>query len=210
MTSGDPSDRAAAPGAAPTGGVRAARRAANHAALLAAAREEVAQRGYAAASITAIATRAGVASGSVYRYFPSREELLADVLRATAARTHAALSEIAAGAPPRERLSAAVELLARRALADPVLAGALRGGDLPALIATQRETAHAALRTTLAALLEDGARAGAWPGLDADLAARATLGAIAEVVANAPRKGRHDSIVAGLVEFILPTGRSDD
>ena len=43
--------------------------------LLAAAREIVEEEGYGGASVMAIAERAGVASGTLYRHFSSKEEL---------------------------------------------------------------------------------------------------------------------------------------
>src|ERR1044072_1408554 len=63
-------------------------------ARLAAAREravgaaltQLAEGGYASASVVAVARRAGVATGSVYRHFPSKGDLFAEVFRRAAQR----------------------------------------------------------------------------------------------------------------------------
>ncbi|MFD0628899.1 helix-turn-helix domain-containing protein [Streptomyces sanglieri] len=49
--------------------------------LLDAARQLLAEGGYPAAGISALARRAGVATGSVYNHFASKQELLAAVFR---------------------------------------------------------------------------------------------------------------------------------
>ena len=54
--------------------------------LLAAAKELIEDGGYAAASVIAIAERAGVAAGTLYRHFASKEELFVEVFRSVCAR----------------------------------------------------------------------------------------------------------------------------
>ena len=49
--------------------------------LLAAARELIEDGGYGSASVAAIAERAGVAAGTLYRHFASKEDLFVDVFR---------------------------------------------------------------------------------------------------------------------------------
>ena len=56
-----------------------ARRAAAREAIVAAAHALIAHGGYRAASVAAVAGRAGVATGTVYRHFPSKAELFAEV-----------------------------------------------------------------------------------------------------------------------------------
>ncbi len=60
--------------------------------LLAAATAVFAERGYNAATIDAVAERAGVAKGTVYQYFKSKEELLFAVFDRWTAQYFAALS----------------------------------------------------------------------------------------------------------------------
>src|SRR4051812_11532742 len=63
-----------------------ARRAAARERILDAAHELVARGGFGAASVAAVAERAGVATGSVYRHFSSKADLFAEVFRRAAQR----------------------------------------------------------------------------------------------------------------------------
>src|SRR2546428_11234409 len=85
--------------------------AARHDAILAAACEAAAEGGMAAVQIAPVAARAGIATGTVYRYFPSKTELVAALVAGlcgreggpppSAAQTAPRpLSAPAAGAPP--------------------------------------------------------------------------------------------------------------
>ena len=84
--------------------------------LLDAAMAVFARRGYAAATVDAVAERAGVAKGTVYQYFKSKEELLFAVFDRWVAQYFAALSARvpATGVSAEEQLrrlaQAAVEL----------------------------------------------------------------------------------------------------
>src|SRR5205807_1845518 len=82
------------------------------------------ERGYASATVQAVAARAQVATGSVYRHFPSKGELFAEVFRRASAHEVAVFAEVTGRAdrPAAERVAAAVETFARRALAAPVRA----------------------------------------------------------------------------------------
>ncbi|MGH2917924.1 MAG: helix-turn-helix domain-containing protein, partial [Solirubrobacteraceae bacterium] len=65
--------------------------------LVRAAQELIARGGYREASVAAVGRRAGVATGSVYRHFPSKEELFAEVFRAASQREVDAVAAAAAG-----------------------------------------------------------------------------------------------------------------
>jgi AcrR family transcriptional regulator len=77
----------------------------NYDKLIAAAREVFAESG-AAGSLDEIAKRAGVGAGTLYRHFPTRDDLIDALMRDWTDRV-AADSEaaVAAGLPPRETLS---------------------------------------------------------------------------------------------------------
>src|SRR5437764_11963955 len=93
------------------------RLAARRSAILAAARDAAAEGGMAAVQIAPVAQRAGVAAGTVYRYFPSKTELVAALVAALSEREMAALSAAAKAAPgPLSALSAAITTFAVRAL----------------------------------------------------------------------------------------------
>src|SRR6516162_4332429 len=74
--------------------------AARHDAILAAACEAAAEGGMAAVQIAPVAARAGIATGTVYRYFPSKTDLVTALA--------AAISTFAARALERRRLAFAL------------------------------------------------------------------------------------------------------
>src|SRR4051812_22796277 len=113
--------------AAPAGSRRAERRAATRDAIVAGTLSLVSEGGWAAASMHDVARRAGVATGSLYRHFPSKGDLLADVFAEAAGREQAMVAEVAGDEEraPLARLAAAIEGFARRANAAPTLAYAL-------------------------------------------------------------------------------------
>jgi AcrR family transcriptional regulator len=97
--------------------------------LLTAARELIEEGGYGAASVLAIADRAGVAAGTLYRHFASKEDLFVEVFRTVCAREEHAMraagDQLPAEATAQERLETVLATFARRALRNPRLAWAL-------------------------------------------------------------------------------------
>ena len=85
-------------------------------AVVQAALDQLAEGGYASASIAAVARRAGLATGSVYRHFHSKTDLFAEVFRVAAQREVDVLRSIR-GETPEQPLAACVEAFVRRALA---------------------------------------------------------------------------------------------
>ena len=78
--------------------------------LLEAAAQEFGQRGYHEAAITGITARAGVALGTFYTYFESKEELFRALVQDMSHATRSHVAEAVAGAPDRltaERLGLA-------------------------------------------------------------------------------------------------------
>src|ERR1700678_1448997 len=95
------------------------RLAARRDAITAAARILASESGMAAVQIAAVAARAGIATGTVYRYFPAKTELVAAVLTEITEREIGALQRAAATAPgPLSALAAAIMTFAARALRD--------------------------------------------------------------------------------------------
>ena len=154
--------------------------------LLAAAQSLIEEGGYGAASVVAIAERAGVASGTLYRHFPSKEELFAEVFRSVCAREEramrAAARELAPGSPAAERLAHVLATFARRALRNPRLAWALIAEPVDPLVDAER----LAYRSRYAAVIAEGLRAGIatgeLPEQDAELTAAALVGGCGEAL----------------------------
>src|SRR6185436_21005173 len=89
-----------------------AKRAATRERVVAAARALIAHGGYREAQVAAVAARAGVATGTVYRHFPSKADLFAEVFRSVSQRevdaARAAADAVGDG-PASARLRAAIE-----------------------------------------------------------------------------------------------------
>lgn len=151
--------------------------------LLDAARQLLAEGGYAAASISALAERAGVATGSVYNHFASKQELLAAVFRHVAGHELTAVQHaVGATSGTAEQLRTLVEVFAFRALRTPRTAWALLAEPVDALVEAERLTYrrgyHALAETVIAA----GIDAGELPAQNARLSAAAVIGAISEAL----------------------------
>jgi AcrR family transcriptional regulator len=175
--------------------------------LLRAAREVLERGGYARASVLAIAGRAGVSAGALYRHFPSKAELFVEVFRVAARGELAALREAAGRAPGfAARLEAVVATYARRALKNRRLAWALVHEPVDPLVDAERLAYRRSYCRGMAALLRGGIAAGEFPDENPSLTAAALVGAIAETLVGplSPVGGETASeaeIVAQLVRF---------
>jgi AcrR family transcriptional regulator len=79
-------------------------------ALVAAARALASESGMGAVQIVPVAERAGIAAGTVYRYFPSKDDLVAALVAVIAEQEIAAIRRTAAAAPgPLSALAAAIQ-----------------------------------------------------------------------------------------------------
>jgi AcrR family transcriptional regulator len=174
--------------------------------IVGAALDQLAEGGYASASVVTVARRAGVATGSVYRHFPSKADLFAEVFRRASQREVDVLVELGRGtAPVAGRLAAWVEAFVRRALAEPVRAFALIAEPVDPSVEAERLVFRRAYADLFAGALQEGVEAGELPPQDADLAATAIVGALAEALVGplARRDEDADSLVAGLQSFVL-------
>lgn len=150
-------------------------------AILAAAQALASQGGIAAVQIAPVAERAGIAAGTVYRYFPSKTELVAELVTALAQSEIAALSKAADAAPgPLSALAAAVATFAARALADRRLAFALIAEPVGHELDDARVKYRKALAGTFEARIRTAMAGGHLPDQDAATAAPALVGALIE------------------------------
>ena len=171
-----------------------------------AALDQLAEGGYASASVVAVARRAGVATGSVYRHFPSKADLFAEVFRRASQREVDVLRAMTdRGEPVSHRLAAWVEAFVRRALAEPVRAYALIAEPVDPAVEAERLTFRRAYADLFARALHDGVEAGELPPLDVDLTAAAIVGALAEALVGPleHRDAGADALVDALQTFVL-------
>src|SRR5262245_551331 len=158
----------------------ARRLAARRAAILAAAADAAAEGGMAAVQIAPVAERAGIAAGTVYRYFPSKAELVAALVAALSEREIAAIEHAAKAAPgPLSALAAAITTFAARALARPRLAFALTAEPVEPDLDLARTTYRRALAAQFERLVRNAVEGGHLPEQDVALAAATLVGALA-------------------------------
>lgn len=161
--------------------------------LVAAATDVVAEGGYEAAAVRAVSCRAGVAAGALYRHFPSKAALFAEVFREVSERELAASQAAAADCDdPVEGLLAALDTFARRALRAPRLAWALLGEPVDAVVEVERLRYRRRHVAALAELVGDGVARSGLPPQDPDVTAAALVGAAAEVLVGPLASGDRD------------------
>lgn len=161
----------------------ARRLAARHEAIIAAATALAAEGGIAAVQIAPVAERAGIAAGTVYRYFPAKSALVAALTAAVSAREIERLQRAAKAAPgPVSALCAAIATLATRLRKHRRLAWALLGEPAEPEIDAARAELRQALASELAVRLAAAAAAGQLPQHDTSLTAAALLGSLVEAL----------------------------
>src|SRR3954468_8526807 len=187
------------------------RRAQAREAILAAAIDQLADGGYASATVAAVARRAGVATGTVYRHFPSKGELFAEAFRHASGREMEVFAELMADEDrtAAERIAAALEAFSRRALASPTRAYALIAEPGVPADETERLAFRRGYRDMLVTVLGQGVERGELAPHDQETVAAALVGAIGEALVGplspAPDRGprRHEALVAALIQFCL-------
>ncbi|MET7648961.1 TetR/AcrR family transcriptional regulator [Streptomyces sp. NPDC005426] len=151
--------------------------------LLDAARELLAEGGYAAASIAALADRAGVATGSVYNHFASKQVLLAAVFRHVAGHELQAVREaVRAEGGAAQQVRALVEVFSYRALRTPRTAWALLAEPVDPLVEQERLTYRRGYHGLAESIVAAGVATGELPGQDPRLSAAAVIGAVSEAL----------------------------
>jgi AcrR family transcriptional regulator len=179
--------------------------------LLAAARELIEEGGYGATSVVAIAERAGVAAGTLYRHFPSKEDLFVEVFRSVCAREEDAMRDAAARLPDSasavERLQTVLATFARRALRNRRLAWALLAEPVDPRVDAERLAYRARYTELVAASLAAGIEARELPHQNVELTAAALVGGVGEALVGplSPLAGRGPEaaeIVAALRIFV--------
>jgi AcrR family transcriptional regulator len=177
--------------------------------IVTAARELIAHGGYAEASVAAVAQRAGVATGTVYRHFPSKADLFAEVFRN--ASQHEVDAVVAAAeeveGTAAERIEAAVEAFSRRALRGRRLAWALIAEPVDPAVEAERLVYRRAYRDAFAGVIAAGVESGELPEQDPVLTAAALVGAMAEALVGpvSPTATADDTeaVIASIRDFCL-------
>jgi AcrR family transcriptional regulator len=185
-----------------------AKRAETRERIVRAAGELVARGGYREAQVAAVAEAAGVATGTVYRHFPSKAELFTEVFRVASQREVDAVAAAAENnTDAEERIEAAVGTFARRALQGRRLAWALLAEPVDPAVEAERLQFRRAYADVFQRIIEDGIQHHQLPEQDAGFTATALVGAIGEALVG-PLSPTHapadaDALVAHLTTFCL-------
>jgi AcrR family transcriptional regulator len=151
--------------ARPVAGVRARARAALVAEITETARRHLAEQGAAGLSLRAIARDLGMVSSAIYRYFPSRDDLLTaliieayDSIGGAAEQADAAVAD---RANVLARWRAVCHAVRQWAKANPHEYALVYGSPVPGYVAPQATVPHATrVSFVLAGILRDGLRLG--------------------------------------------------
>ena len=125
--------------------------------ILEVAKQEFARSG-ANASLEEIAKKAGVGPGTLYRHFPTREELLMAVYRTELEKLAAAQQRLAKDLPPIEALRAWLLLFVDAVATKQLIAPALNAliGDPKKVLEASYAQMHAALRALVKRAIKSG------------------------------------------------------
>jgi AcrR family transcriptional regulator len=134
-----------------------------------------------AVHIALVADRAGIAAGTVYRYFPAKTDLVAELATVVADQETAAMRRAAEAAPGAlSALPAAITTFATRALRARRLTWAMLTepveAEIDAVRLIYRQSIARELETRIRAAINDGHL----PAQDAALSAAALVGALVE------------------------------
>ncbi|WP_029923333.1 TetR/AcrR family transcriptional regulator [Nevskia soli] len=152
-------------------------------AILEAARALVGQGGFRAAQMTAVAAGAGVATGTIYRYFPTQIELFAEVFRDNSQReVEAMLAATVGDGNCTQRLNRALAMFISRALRNRRLAYALIAEPVDPQVEAERLRYRQAYAMVLEKLVQEGIVSGEFAPQDAHVTATALVGVLGEAL----------------------------
>jgi len=173
--------------------------------LLVAARELIETGGYASASVVAIAERTGVAAATLYRHFPSKEELFIEVFRDVCEGEVRAMQAAADAAGPGavERLEAVLATFARRALRNRPQAWALLAEPVDPLVDAERLAYRRRYAEAIEGELRAAIDAGEIPRQDVVFTAAALVGGCGEALVGPLSSGAGgEDVVASIRAFV--------
>ena len=155
----------------------------NRMAILDSARELIAHGGFKEASIQAIAERAGVSTGLVYRYFENKSQILIEVLSAAIRLEveildHIAKSDLSA----KQKLQKSVTTFVKRAMNSPQLAYSLMFEPVDPEMEHERFRSKQLIKQSIKEILAEGKVNGEFDFEDLNTAALGVVGSMTFVV----------------------------
>ncbi|MEU7142724.1 TetR/AcrR family transcriptional regulator [Nocardia sp. NPDC046473] len=172
--------------------------------IVQAATKVLSSAGYAGLSMAAVAAEAGVATGTVYKNFAGKAELVSAVFRKVVAWEVAAVVAASADGTAIERVTAAVETFAGRALKNPKLAYVLLVEPVDTVVDAERLHFRRAFAEAFESAVVEGVSRGELPAQDPRTSAAALVGAIGEVLVGPLAAAPHgESVIPELITFAL-------
>jgi AcrR family transcriptional regulator len=145
-----------------------------------------------------------VATGTVYKNFSGKAELMTAVFRDVVGREVAAVAAAQRSGTAVERVTAAVETFAGRALKNPTLAAVLLAEPVDTAVDVERLRFRRVFAETFEYAIAEGVADGQLPPQNPCTSAAALVGAIGEVlVGPLARAPQAESVVSELVAFAL-------
>lgn len=161
--------------------------------ILRASRDIAAEQGLGAVQIVPVAERAGIAAGTVYRYFPTKADLVEALLKTIAEQEIAVIRNAAGAAPgPLSALAAAIVAFLMRTMQRPGLLAAVLTVPAERELDGLRLVWRRALVAEFEAAIRAAIAAGRLPEQEAKLAAAAVFGVLAECAAGPLAPGPAD------------------
>ncbi|WP_405178292.1 TetR/AcrR family transcriptional regulator [Nocardia sp. NBC_01377] len=172
--------------------------------IVQAATRVLSRSGFAGLSMASVAAEAGVATGTVYKHYDGKAALVTAVFRTVVAREVAAVSAAAASGSAVERVTAAVETFAGRALKNPKLAYVLLAEPVDPAVDTERLRFRHAFAEAFESAVAEGVARGELSAQDPRTSAAALVGAIGEVLVGPLVAAPHgETVVPELVSFAV-------
>ncbi|MGM0768645.1 MAG: TetR/AcrR family transcriptional regulator [Pseudomonadota bacterium] len=183
--------------------------------ILTCAHQCVTQSGFRSARVTTIASLAGVATGTIYRHFESKEDLFAEIFRlATQREVDKVAQALASEGDATTRLEIALRQFAERALRGPVMAWSLIAEPVDPKVEEERLAYRKAYARLFETAINEGMEEGCIPQQDARQSSTCLVGAIAEslvgplspVQADGQPEARHDNndpLVNTIIRFCM-------
>lgn len=180
--------------------------------ILRAARSVVMDGGFGQLQMNAVAAAAGVAVGTIYRYFPSRAELCAAIVSTTSQREVDVLAGIAvAEGSPSQKVRDAVRTFAARAMRSQRLAYGLIFEPIDPEVESTRLRYRRAIARVFETIIREGIASGEFRKVDVEVAGACLVGAFMEglIGSLAPDTGgiqaRADEIAEAIADICLAT-----
>jgi AcrR family transcriptional regulator len=177
--------------------------------IVKAVRGVVGEVGFRDAQIAMVAAAAGVATGTVYRYFPSKAELFAEAVSANSRHEVEVIAQIVAtDGSPVQRLQDAIKVFASRALQAKQLAYAMIAEPADVEVDTARLEYRRAFGRLFQTLIDQGMRTGELPAQDSEATSACIVGALIEgligpLAPDAAKPTQENRLVETITRFCL-------